>query len=45
MNCLLTQAKTRPLKTNSLNKVGSPGGNIWTNNKYEDGTVIGRPEE
>ena len=31
--------------TNSLNKRGAPNGNIWTNNRYNDGTPITRPEE
>ena len=31
--------------TNSLNRRGSPNGNVWENNRYEDGAIIGRPEE
>jgi hypothetical protein len=31
--------------TNSLNKEGDPAGNVWQGNRYEDGTVIARPEE
>lgn len=31
--------------TNSLNKVGVPNGNVWTNNRFTDGSVIARPEE
>jgi hypothetical protein len=31
--------------TNSLNKAGSPAGNAWLGNRYEDGTVIARSEE
>lgn len=30
---------------NSLNKVGAGGTNIWTGNRYDDGTVINRVEE
>ena len=25
--------------------VGAPNGNVWENNRYEDGAVIGRVEE
>lgn len=31
--------------TNSLNKVGAPNGNVWSNNRFSDGTAISRPEE
>jgi hypothetical protein len=31
--------------TNSLNARGQPNGNVWTGNRYTDGTVIPRPEE
>lgn len=31
--------------TNSLNKSGSPAGNVWSGNIYSDGTVIARSEE
>ncbi|WP_245950261.1 hypothetical protein [Calidifontibacter indicus] len=31
--------------TNSLNKVGVPNGNVWTNNTYNDGQVISRVEQ
>lgn len=31
--------------TNSLNAVGSPNGNVWSGNRYTDGTVINRVEE
>lgn len=31
--------------TNSLNAVGQPNGNVWSNNRYTDGTIIPRVEE
>lgn len=31
--------------TNSLNKIGEGGTNVWSNNKYEDGVLINRVEE
>lgn len=31
--------------TNSLNAVGHPADNVWENNRYEDGEIIGRPEQ
>ena len=31
--------------TNSLNAAGKPNGNVWDNNKYEDGAMVDRPEE
>ncbi len=31
--------------SNSLNKVGEPRGNVWDNNRYDDGALIARPEE
>ena len=31
--------------TNSLNKVGDPKGNTWSDNRWVDGVAIGRPEE
>lgn len=31
--------------SNSLNAVGSPNGNVWTGNKYDDGVTIARVEE
>jgi hypothetical protein len=31
--------------SNSLNGRGQPSGNVWTNNTYDDGAVISRPEE
>jgi hypothetical protein len=31
--------------TNSLNKIGQGATNTWSNNRYEDGTQIPRPEE
>ena len=31
--------------TNSLNAVGQTGDNEWVNNTYEDGEMIGRPEQ
>jgi hypothetical protein len=31
--------------TNSLNAAGKASGNVWENNKYEDGAAINRPEE
>lgn len=31
--------------SNSLNKVGQPNGNVWSGNRYTDGTVINRVEE
>jgi hypothetical protein len=31
--------------TNSLNGRGAPNGNVWSGNRYADGTAIGRVEE
>lgn len=31
--------------SNSLNAVGQPKGNVWENNRFEDGAVIDRVEE
>lgn len=31
--------------SNSLNAVGEPNGNVWDNNRFEDGVVIERAEE
>ncbi|WP_347352497.1 DUF4082 domain-containing protein [Intrasporangium sp.] len=31
--------------TNSLNAIGRPNGNVWSNNHFDDGTVINRVEE
>lgn len=31
--------------TNSLNARGATNGNVWTDNRYEDGVAISRPEE
>lgn len=31
--------------TNSLNKQGSPNGNVWSGNRYADGVAIARVEE
>lgn len=31
--------------SNSLNAAGAPNGNVWTNNRFEDGAAIARVEE
>ena len=31
--------------TNSLNKIGLGSTNVWSGNRYDDGTVINRVEE